>query len=550
MDESTIEFALLGYANDTSFVDFFRDKLDFSSDLSVSVVISHYNALDELDMCLSNLCKQTYPSNKLDVVIADDGSCDDPTPIATKYVPNFMKCRVVTQDDLGFRLSAVRNLGIEVASSDYIILLDCDIIPHRALVENHMEALQISNRVISIGFRKDNSASEDVAFGEIEKDDLDWRYQKLLREHEDFYKLTNQPYIFSSGGNIAFHKSVWEAEKFDESFTEWGGEDNEWGYRLTQQGYYFYPNELAVGWHLSDPTYKKVSNFDSRRKYLDKCAGVSYENACRNDLESPFVSFWITSHNKADFISEAIESVKNCKFSYEILIVENSSTDGSLELVRSLAEKDRRLRIVTELSVGPYFAYERALNEARGELLIQLDADDAIVTETLEDLIVRNFYEPYGLMYGLTEACSLDLEPLVNSVWVPSEANIRNFNVFKGMSIRNPRVVRRRDLSRICKRKEYSAAVDYELYSKLLFLTKPLRADQVMYKYRTNTHNSITKCINETQKLNAKDITRRNIEALNKFSDTYYYVEHLGLNRTLITDDLLHSMVQACGFKY
>jgi len=543
------ELALVGYANDSRFVDFFLQPnvLTFPFE-RVSIVIPHYNRVTHLDKCLCKLESQTYPTDKMEIIIADDGSSQDVGVVVEKYSSRFYSCTLVSQDDLGFRLSGVRNLGIQKATSKYIILLDCDVIPTPTLVENHLRVLQVSKNVVSIGLRKDNACLEDTEDLSISKSDLDWRYQKTLKEERNFYALSKQPYIFSSGGNIAFHKDVAVAHPFDESFVFWGGEDNEWGYRLTLAGYFFYLNLNASAWHLEKPTYSNESYEVGKAEYLRKCPGVSYENAVRKDLSKPYISFWVTSFNKKEYILESLESIKGCRFSHEIVVIENGSSDGSVELLKSYALNNPNVQLYCESTEGPHFAYERALQVSKGELLIQLDADDVLVLDELENILISHFYASFGLMYGLTQACGLDLNPLENSVWIPKEKDSRHFNAFTGMSIRNPRIIHKRELSRICARDFYTCAVDYELYSKFMLITKPYMHEKVTYKYRVDTHNSITKHHREKQKENSKKIVCKNTSLLTKsdISETFYYVDHLGLNREMITKEKIDQMVEYC----
>ena len=56
------------------------------------------------------------------------------------------------------------------------------------------------------------------------------------------------------GGNICFHRPLHDAiGGFDESFTAWGAEDQEYGYRMYRAGAWFIPVENAVGLHQEPP---------------------------------------------------------------------------------------------------------------------------------------------------------------------------------------------------------------------------------------------------------------------------------------------------------
>ena len=88
-------------------------------------------------------------------------------------------------------------------------------------------------------------------------------------------------------------------------------------------------------------------------------------------------------YNKAPFVKEAVESVLNGSFQdFEIICVDDKGTDNSLEVLRSIT--DPRLRVVElERNLGPAGAANRCLDEARGEYLVRLDADDLAVPDRL-----------------------------------------------------------------------------------------------------------------------------------------------------------------------
>ena len=132
---------LLGLGNDYSFVETIHENVWNSENppdynLKVSIIIPVYNRKEILAKTLAGIIHQTYPLELLEVIIADDGSKDNPEdliPIFEEYFP----IKHVFQEDDGYRLSAVRNLGIAAASHDHIIILDCDMLPVTKLWSRH-----------------------------------------------------------------------------------------------------------------------------------------------------------------------------------------------------------------------------------------------------------------------------------------------------------------------------------------------------------------------------------------------------------------------------
>ena len=93
--------------------------------LPISVVLPVYNRIDMLRRTMAMLTHQTYPLHLMEVIIADDGSNDQPEQLIEEF-SEFFEVNYVRQRDLGYRLSHVRNLGVRSARHDHIIILDCE----------------------------------------------------------------------------------------------------------------------------------------------------------------------------------------------------------------------------------------------------------------------------------------------------------------------------------------------------------------------------------------------------------------------------------------
>ncbi|MBT4961205.1 MAG: glycosyltransferase, partial [Euryarchaeota archaeon] len=122
-------------------------------DEKVSIIIPVYNRKEILGKTLAGILHQSYPLNLIEVIIADDGSSDHPEELVAKFEP-FFSIKYVSQEDLGFRASAVRNLGVSESSNENLIFLDCDMLPLPNLIESMMKWLYVSKKVILIGHRR------------------------------------------------------------------------------------------------------------------------------------------------------------------------------------------------------------------------------------------------------------------------------------------------------------------------------------------------------------------------------------------------------------
>ena len=98
------------------------------------------------------------------------------------------------------------------------------------------------------------------------------------------------------------------------------------------------------------------------------------------------ISIITPSHNSAPFISETIQSVLGQTFSdWEMIIVDDCSTDNSVEVIQSFVEQDSRIKLI-QLSEnsGAAVARNTAIKDAQGRFIAFLDSDDLWLPDKLE----------------------------------------------------------------------------------------------------------------------------------------------------------------------
>lgn len=97
------------------------------------------------------------------------------------------------------------------------------------------------------------------------------------------------------------------------------------------------------------------------------------------------VSVIIPAHNAANTIAETLESLQAQTFSgWEAIIVDDGSSDGTISIVLGFAEKDSRIRVVSQPKSGVSSARNTGIKSARYDWLLFLDADDLLLPQHLE----------------------------------------------------------------------------------------------------------------------------------------------------------------------
>lgn len=100
----------------------------------------------------------------------------------------------------------------------------------------------------------------------------------------------------------------------------------------------------------------------------------------------PKFSIIIPCFNIENYIKETVESILNQKYNdFEIILINDGSTDNTLYEMNELQKKDKRIRIFTQNNKGVSYTRNRGIEISRGEYLYFLDADDIISPKLMEE---------------------------------------------------------------------------------------------------------------------------------------------------------------------
>ncbi len=127
---------------------------------------------------------------------------------------------------------------------------------------------------------------------------------------------------------------------------------------------------------------------------------------------TPAVSVLMTAYNRERYIAASIESVLSQTFGdFELVIVDDRSTDGTLAVARAYAGRDRRIRVEeNERNLGYYGNRNRAASLAAAPLFKYHDSDDMMYPHCLEVMVGMLRGEP-SAAFGLTSGVCWDGGP-------------------------------------------------------------------------------------------------------------------------------------------
>lgn len=141
------------------------------------------------------------------------------------------------------------------------------------------------------------------------------------------------------------------------------------------------------------------------------------------------VSIITPVYNCEKLISQTIDCVLNQTYEdWELLLVDDCSTDKSAEIIKKYVKKDKRIRYFKlENNSGAAVARNKALNESSGRFIAYLDADDLWKTEKLEKQV--KFMLKNKIAFSCTDYEKIDEEgkSLNKIIKIPKRVN---YNLF------------------------------------------------------------------------------------------------------------------------
>jgi len=113
------------------------------------------------------------------------------------------------------------------------------------------------------------------------------------------------------------------------------------------------------------------------------------------------VSVIIPVYNVEVYLTECLHSVVNQTFQdIEIILVDDGSTDRSPEIMKAFAEKDDRIKIITQPNRGVSTARNVGVRQAKGEYILFVDSDDMIMPNSVESLYNKAHKTGSDLLLG------------------------------------------------------------------------------------------------------------------------------------------------------
>ena len=213
----------------------------------ITVVIPTHNRAKLLKRTLEFLNEQTYPSDRYEAIVVDDGSRDD-TENTVRALQDRVAYKLKYMRQAHSGPATARNRGVKEVKSQFILFTGDDIFPEKDLIERHMGSLIQHPDCAILGYVGWSPEQEITGFMHyLAPNGLQFRFNTIKDPDDCDFK-----HFYTS--NISLGRRWLIEDMFDEDFPYGALEDAELSYRLKKKGLRIIFNQKAVGYHCHQMT--------------------------------------------------------------------------------------------------------------------------------------------------------------------------------------------------------------------------------------------------------------------------------------------------------
>ena len=233
-----------------------------------------------------------------------------------------------------------------------------------------------------------------TTISEDDRHDIGWKYKSIVNMNRDSYFISCHEI---AGGITTDHSSskydityskAWINHYFTKSWEEWCyrfiGKENTGLNRRNLEDFFVYNKDMLP---IKTKLYSKYREY---RKQFYASNEINEYKYMKNDM----ISIVTTCHNLKDYIENCLVSLINQSYkNLEIIVVNDCSTDNSLNIIKQFADKDSRIKIINnEINLGAGKSRKIGIESAQGDYIMLVDGDDWIsenFIKTLYDLAIE-----------------------------------------------------------------------------------------------------------------------------------------------------------------
>lgn len=368
-----------------------------------------------LSHCLSYIKKQTY--SNIEVIVVDGNSVDNTREVAKEFTD-----KVFTFDKKGDYRCAQRNLGVEKASGEYVLVLDSDMELSERVVESCVEKMEsdemIGGLIIpeeSFGegfwaqckkleksfyvgvewmeaarFFKRSVYQQVGGYDEKMVSGEDWDLSQRIAKVGKIDRVND--FIFHNEGRISLLKTVkkkfYYAQKFAKYTEKHSGSDSEKKQTGVIRRYWLFFSQpmklleqpiLGAGVLIMKTGEFFVGGLGYLFSYKNNEVRIDQTPVAISEKDLPFISYIIPTYNAEKYLDRCLKGIFQQDYpkeKFEVLVADGNSTDNTSNILKqySVIVLNNPKR---DAESGKYLCLERS----KGDLLVLLDSDNVIASK-------------------------------------------------------------------------------------------------------------------------------------------------------------------------
>lgn len=216
-------------------------------------------------------------------------------------------------------------------------------------------------------------------------------------------------------------------------------------------------------------------------------------------IDQDLVTIMMLTKNRAHFLKDAINSVLNQDYqNWELLIIDNDSTDNSLEIINDYLRVDTRIKVYSSKLFGIGVNRNYALSLASGKYIAILDSDDLWLDKSKlkKQVAFLSAHQDYGIIGGLAVFINEQGAVLHHDNYpFFTDQEIRSHIILSNPFVHSSVMYRLADITSLGLYRESKGpflgeAEDYDLYLKFGLKFKLKIESDYYVKYRSHSGNS------------------------------------------------------------
>lgn len=223
-------------------------------------------------------------------------------------------------------------------------------------------------------------------------------------------------------------------------------------------------------------------------------------------ISQPLVSIIVPCYNVEKYVEQCVNSMISQDYkNWEGILINDGSTDSTLDLIKSIKEKDDRIRVFSQENSGLSATRNKGIEHSNGVFIFFLDSDDVLDNRAIQTLV--SAASNHDIVTGITVSSKIEGENIekISHLYPPRKGNVvfenNHFEVLiTAMEsaltpVAQNRLYRKEFINKNNLRFKNGILHEDELwfFETMLFARNVKYIDQETYFYRTDNQDSITK---------------------------------------------------------